>query len=51
MPTTRCSSAHAKHAPRQPTWASSKVDSGQPTVLAKPAISVMPVITLRESRP
>jgi hypothetical protein len=28
-----------------------KVDSGPPTVLAKPAISVMPVISPRESRP
>ena len=50
-PSTRCSPAHAKHAPRQPICASSSVDSGQPTVLAKPAISVMPVIALRDSLP
>ena len=31
--------------------ASSQADSGQPTVLAKPAISVMPVMALRESWP
>ncbi len=40
-----------KQAPRQPNFSSSKADSGQPTVLAKPAISVMPVIALRDSCP
>ena len=51
MPSTRCSSAQDRQAPRQPRCASSKVDSGQPTVLAKPAINVMPVMALRESLP
>jgi len=43
-----CSAAQVKQAPRQPNFSSSKVDSGRPTVLAKPAISVMPVIALRD---
>ena len=51
MPRTRCNAAQLKHAPRQPTWLSSSADSGQPTVLANPAISVMPVMTLREPVP
>src|SRR5690606_39533076 len=42
-PTNRCRPAQAKQAPRQPNSASSRVVSGQPTVLAKPAIKVMPV--------
>src|SRR5512143_2588846 len=50
-PTTRCSTAQVKQAPRHPSSASSSVLSGQPTVLAKPAINVMPVMTLRESLP
>jgi hypothetical protein len=40
-----------KQASRQPYCSSSSADSGQPTVLAKPAISVMPVMLLRESLP
>ena len=35
-----------QQAPRQPKACSSAADSGQPTVLAKPAISVMPVMAL-----
>jgi len=51
MPTTTCKAAHVQHAPRQPTRLSSHAESGQPTVLAKPAISVIPVIALREPAP
>lgn len=50
-PSARCSAAQPKQAPRQPNCCSSKVDRGQPTVLAKPAISVMPVMGLREAWP
>jgi hypothetical protein len=50
-PSSRCRAAQVKQAPRQPNCASSNADSGQPTVLAKPAISVMPVMALRESCP
>ena len=50
-PSTRWSAAQVKQAPRQPMCVSRKAESGQPTVLAKPAISVMPVIAPRASRP
>jgi hypothetical protein len=46
-PSTTCNAAHARQAPRHPSCASSSVVSGQPIVLANPAMSVMPVITLR----
>ena len=50
-PTSRCSAAQPRQAPRQPCWPSIQALSGQPTVLAKPAISVMPVIGLRAAWP
>ena len=46
-----CSAAQIRQASRQPYCASRKAESGQPTVLAKPAISVMPVIGPRAARP
>ena len=46
-----CTTAHVMHAPRHPIAWSSHADSGQPIVLAKPAISVMPVIGVRASCP
>ena len=49
-PITRCSIAQARHAPRQPNAWMKDALNGQPTVLAKPANSVMPVIALRASR-
>ena len=49
--TNRLTAAHPKQAPRQPNAPSSQAESGQPTVLAKPAIKVIPVIALRASRP
>jgi hypothetical protein len=42
-----CAAAQAKHVPRQPIASRPNELSGQPTVLAKPAIRVMPVIALR----
>ena len=50
-PSPRCSRAHAAQAQRQPSSASKSAVSGQPTVLAKPASSVMPVMAPRASRP
>ena len=50
-PSSRCSAAQPQQAPRQPHSDSINADSGQPTVLAKPAISVMPVMALRASAP
>ena len=50
-PSTRCSPAQARQAPRQPTTSSSTAETGQPTVLAKPAIRVIPVIGPRAARP
>ena len=50
-PIIRCSAAHATQAPRQPKASMKMALVGQPTVLAKPANSVMPVIALRASRP
>lgn len=38
-------------APRQPKCDSSAADTGQPTVLAKPANKVMPVMALRACWP
>ena len=46
-PSTRCSAAQPRQVPRQPNVSSPHCVSGQPTVLAKPAISVMPVMALR----
>src|SRR5947207_15749817 len=42
--TNRLSAAQPRQAPRQPKLSLSNAESGQPTVLAKPAIRVMPVI-------
>ena len=50
-PITMCSAAQMTHAARQPKCASRKAESGHPTVLAKPAIKVMPVIGPRAARP
>jgi hypothetical protein len=50
-PIKRFSAAQTRQAPRQPKWASSNADSGQPTVLANPAIRVIPVIGPRAARP
>src|SRR5467141_336412 len=50
-PITICSAAQMRHAARQPNCASRKADSGHPTVLAKPANKVMPVIGPRAARP
>ena len=50
-PITMCSAAQMRHAARQPNCALRKAESGHPTVLAKPAIKVMPVIGPRAARP
>jgi len=50
-PIRTCSAAQTRHAARQPNCASRKAESGHPTVLAKPAIKVMPVIGPRAARP
>lgn len=50
-PSTRCSPAQTRQAPRQPISASSQALRGQPTVLAKPATSVMPVMAVRDRTP
>ncbi len=50
-PTTRCSAAQAQQAPRHPQCNSIHIDSGHPTVLAKPAIKVIPVMELRAFLP
>jgi hypothetical protein len=42
--TKRFSAAQPRQAPRHPKLSFSKAESGQPTVLAKPPIKVMPVI-------
>ena len=47
----KCMAAHTRHQARQPKLASKKADNGHPTVLAKPAIRVMPVMGPRASRP
>ena len=49
--TSKCSAAQPRHASRQPNSACIQADSGQPTVLAKPAINVIPVIELRAAWP
>jgi hypothetical protein len=43
--------AQIRHAIRQPNISRNTAVSGQPIVLAKPAIRVIPVIALRASRP
>jgi len=48
-PTTRCRPLQTQQAPRQPSHPSSSADTGHPTVLAKPAIKVIPVIMRRAS--
>ncbi len=45
--TTRCRPAHTRHAPRHPMVLTSQAVTGQPTVLAKPANRVMPVMVRR----
>ena len=49
--TARWISAQPRHASRQPHVTSISPESGQPTVLANPAIRVMPVIGPRASLP
>ena len=46
-----CAAAQAKQVLRQPMVSSPQADSGHPTVDAKPASSVMPVIERRASLP
>jgi hypothetical protein len=46
-----CAAAQAKQVLRQPMVSSPSADSGHPTVDAKPAISVMPVIERRAASP
>src|SRR4051812_44781532 len=46
-PIKTCRRAHARQAPRQPNASMNKALAGQPTVLAKPANSVIPVMALR----
>ena len=50
-PSTRCSPIQPRQAPRQPQWLSMNAESGQPTVLANPASSVMPVMASRAPLP
>jgi hypothetical protein len=50
-PINMCAAAQAKHVPRQPIASRPNELSGQPTVLAKPAIRVMPVIAFRALSP
>ena len=50
-PTSKCNAAQPAHAPRQPHCVSIQADSGQPTVLANPAINVMPVMAPRAPWP
>src|SRR3546814_19280079 len=47
IPTNRCSAAQLRQAVRQPNSTSSQAERGQPTVLAKPANKVIPVMALR----
>ena len=49
--TARWTIAQARQAARQPAACASAAVAGQPIVEAKPAISVMPVIGPRASRP
>ncbi len=46
-PSTMCKPAHTKQAPRQPRASIHQAVRGQPTVLANPAMRVMPVMALR----
>ena len=46
-----CAAAQAKQVLRQPMVSSPQADSGQPTVEANPAISVMPVMAPRAASP
>ena len=50
-PSSRCSAAQPRHAPRQPYALSIQAERGQPIVLAKPANSVTPVMALRAPSP
>ncbi len=50
-PSKICAAAHAKQVLRQPMVSSPQAVSGHPTVEAKPAISVMPVIDRRAASP
>ena len=50
-PITTCAAAHNRQVSRQPIPAAPQAVSGQATVLAKPASSVMPVIAPRASLP
>ncbi len=50
-PMTKCRPAHTRQAPRHPMVASSQAVNGHPTVLAKPANNVMPVMVRRACRP
>src|SRR5216684_795235 len=47
----RLRAAQIRQASRQPNACSNQADAGQPTVLAKPAIKVIPVIEARASLP
>src|SRR3546814_20378604 len=51
IPTNRCSAAQLRQAVRQPNSTSSQAERGQPTVLAKPANKVIPVMALRARLP
>ncbi len=50
-PIRMCAAAQAKQVLRQPMASSPHALNGHPTVLAKPAISVMPVIERRAVSP
>jgi hypothetical protein len=50
-PRTMCAAAHTRHISRQPSSAAPQAVSGQPTVLAKPASKVMPVMDERAATP
>ena len=50
-PSNKWAVAQPAHAPRQPHLASIHADRGQPTVLANPAIKVMPVMAWRACSP
>lgn len=50
-PTRMCTAAQARQVSRQPMVEMPQAVSGQPTVLAKPAMRVMPVMGLRAAVP
>ena len=50
-PISRCAAAQAKQVLRQPMVSSPQAVSGHPTVLAKPASRVMPVMARRAWSP